>query len=57
MNDLARVSAGSALPVPNKPEVEAVLESLQRALDAGVAIAKSREDGKTERALISAKRM
>ncbi len=56
MNDLARVSSGSALPIPGNPEVVAALESLQRALDAGVAIAKNREDGKTERALILAKK-
>ena len=41
-------------PIPDR-EVMIALDSFQRALDADVAIAKSREDGKTERALILAK--
>ena len=56
MSDL--VNYTSKLPVPisgTEIAVDAALESFQRALDAGVAIAKSREDGKTARALILAK--
>ena len=48
----------SKLPIPvsgTEIAVDVALDSFQRALDAGVAIAKSREDGKTARTLILAK--
>lgn len=50
------VPSASNIPAPiQSMEIMTALDSFQRALDAGVAIAKSREDGKTERALILAK--
>lgn len=42
--------------LPNSSETEVALEALQKALDAGVTAAKNREDAKTERALINAKK-
>lgn len=43
---------GTLLP----SEVQVAMEALQRALDAGVTMAKNHEDAKTERALIVAKK-
>ena len=42
------------LPIPSETAV--ALEALQKALDAGVTAAKNREDAKTERSLINAKK-
>ena len=50
------VRSASNLPAPiSGTEVAVAMDSLQRALDTAVSIAKAREDAKTERALILAK--
>lgn len=56
MTNLARISPDSPLPIPSGTEVEVALAAFQRALAAGVEIAKTREDGKTERELILAQK-
>ena len=43
---------GTGMPM----EVEVALQGLQQALDAGVSVAKAREDGKTARAMILAQK-
>jgi len=59
MSHLVPTAPNMPIPAPdNLPntEITVALASLQHALDAGVAIAKQREDGKTERSLILAKK-
>ena len=62
MNQLCK--SGGKLPIPTPPplpgpipsNIDIALETFQRAMDTAVAIAAKREDARTERALITAKK-
>ena len=59
MDDMIPYRPGNLTTLPDGSgsiRVGAALEAFQRALDAGVQIAKSNNDAKTERALIAAKK-
>lgn len=59
MNELKAVDTGVPVPVPGDPTmigVSVAVEALQQALHAGVEIAKTREIGRTQRAIALAEK-